>query len=59
MIFLLATLPKSQYNILLDTFKTYEEGTLVKLNKIDSHKQFDCKGSITLEDFKTLMQKAL
>ena len=45
MIFLLATLPKSQYNVLLDIFKRHEEGTLVKPNKTDSHTKFICKGS--------------
>ena len=45
MIFLLATLPKSQYNVLLDIFKKFEEGTLVRPNKTDSHIKFDCKGS--------------
>ena len=34
---------KSQYNVLLDIFKRYEEGTLVKANKTDSHTKFDCK----------------
>ena len=46
MIFLLSTLPSSDYQVLLTIFRKYEDGSLMKLSKSTSKScKPDCKGS--------------